>query len=134
MHTNIYRPIQDIENALRLAASSGLRIHITELDVAINYADWDINNVSGGVKGLSAFNNDLHDRQKEMYRLVADAYRRIVPRNQQYGITTWDLCDKYSWLNWNRWEAGTLYDVNYNRKPAFYGFLEGLSGKKIDCK
>jgi endo-1,4-beta-xylanase len=134
MHTNIYRPIETIESALRLAASTGLLVHISELDIAINHADWDISGIRGGVQGLTSVNDDLLSRQREMYKKVANAYKRSVPKNQQYAITLWDLCDKYSWLNWNRFEAGTLFDLNYQRKPAFYGFLEGLSGKSYDCK
>lgn len=133
VHTNIYRPIEHIESALSLAASTGLQIHISELDVSVNYADWDINGQPGGTRGLSHLNDDLKQRQREMYRKVADAYKRVVPKSQQYGITLWDLNDRYSWLNWNRFEAGTLFDVNYQRKPAFYGFLEGLTGRTFNC-
>jgi endo-1,4-beta-xylanase len=133
VHTNVFRPIEHIENALRLAASTGLLVHISELDIAINYVDWDIPGMSGGVRGVSSVNNDLLQRQKEMYKKVADTYYRAVPKNQQYGITLWDLNDKYSWLNWSRFEAGTLFDVNNNRKPAFYGFFEGATGRQVNC-
>lgn len=133
VHTNIYRPIEHIESALELASSTGLQVHISELDVAVNYAQWDIPGVQGGAKGLGAINEEHSQQQREMYRKVADAYKRIVPESQQYGITLWDLNDGYSWLNWGRWEAGTLFDRNNQRKPAFYGFLEGLTGRNFDC-
>jgi endo-1,4-beta-xylanase len=134
MHTNIHRPIEDIERALELAASTGLLIHISELDVAINWAHWDVAGVRGGNQGVTQATADLLQRQKDMYRKVAQAYKKSVPQRQQYGITLWDTTDKYSWLNWHRFEAGTLFDVDYQRKPAFYGFAEGLSGQIFDCE
>lgn len=133
VHTNIYRPIEHIERALEMAVSTGLQVHISELDVSVNYADWDINGVQGGVKGLSYADDYVKQQQREMYRKIAVAYKKVVPPSQQYGITTWDLCDKYSWLNWSRFEAGTLFDEYYQRKPAFYGFMEGLSGESNEC-
>lgn len=133
IHTNIYRPIEHIERALEMAVSTGLQVHISELDIAVNWSDYDVNTKSPGVQGLSSVSDELKEEQKKMYRKVAEAYKKVVPANQQYGITLWDLCDKYSWLNWNRFEAGTPFDDNYSRKPAFYGFMEGLSDLKIEC-
>jgi len=133
MHTNIYRPLKDIEKAFSMAVQTGLLIHVSELDVSVNWADFDINGVKGGEQNITSLNEDLAERQKLQFMQVADAYVRIVPREQQYGITVWDTGDKDSWLSWERFERGTLYDENYKRKPAFYGFLEGLSGTKPDC-
>jgi endo-1,4-beta-xylanase len=133
VHTNIYRKIEDIENALALASSTGLQVHISELDISVNWADFDNTPLNGGIQGLSYVDEDLKMRQKDMYRQVAAAYGRVVPKKQQFGITLWDLTDKYSWLKDQRFEAGTMFDENYQRKPAFYGFMEGLSGKSFDC-
>jgi endo-1,4-beta-xylanase len=114
--------------------STGLQVHISELDISLNWVDWDIDNIpTKGVQGISYISDEMRYDQKEMYRKVAEAYRKTVPKKQQYGITMWDLTDKYSWLAEQRFEAGTMFDESYQRKPAFYGFLEGLAGKRFDC-
>jgi endo-1,4-beta-xylanase len=134
IHTNTKRPIEHIETALKMAVSTGLQVHISELDISLNWVDWDIDNIpTKGVQGISYISDEMRYDQKEMYRKVAEAYRKTVPKKQQYGITMWDLTDKYSWLAEQRFEAGTMFDESYQRKPAFYGFLEGLAGKRFDC-
>lgn len=133
LHTNIYRPIEDIKSALELAVQTGLLIHISELDVSLNWADFDIPNIAGGEQGLSSFNEDLWRRQAETYKKIAQVYREVVPPAQQYGITVWGFSDEDSWLGWSRLEAGTLMKTPAERKKAFWYFLEGLSGKTFDC-
>ncbi len=139
LHTNIYRPIKDIEAALRIAVTSGLKIHISELDVAINWADFDIDGVTGGEQNITATNEAYTQQQGEMFKKIALAYKKIVPKDQQYGITLWDVSDKENSFFLDRYDAGTLFDMNYQRKTSFYSFLEGLSGGpnpscKCDCK
>jgi endo-1,4-beta-xylanase len=127
MHTNIYRPLKDIESAFKTAATTGLKIKISELDVTINHADYDIAGVKGGGQGLTAATPALLQAQRKKYVEVVNAYKRLIPKAQQYGITVWDTSDGDSWLkDKNGFDVPTMYDVNYQRKPAYYGFAEGL--------
>ena len=125
-HTNIYRPQQDIEEALRLAAKTGLQIYISELDVSLNWADPDAVEVRPGKQGVREASPDLLEKQSQIFRNLARTYRRVVPKRQQFGITVWDIGDADSWLATQRFERPTLFDLEYRPKPAYYGFLQGL--------
>ena len=127
VHTNIYRPRQDLEESLKRAVGTGLKVAISELDVSINVANPDAPGRGSGVQGLSATTPELLQRQAETYRSIARMYRRQVPPAQQHGITLWDIGDADSWLNRYRFEAATVFDRDYRPKPAFYGLCEGLS-------
>jgi endo-1,4-beta-xylanase len=128
-HTNIYRPQEDIEEALRLAVKTGLKIHLSELDVSLNWCDFDLSDRPGGVQNLQHSSPDLLRRQSETFERIAQAYVRRVPPAQRYGITLWDVGDGDSWLAARRFEQATLFDEHYQPKPAFYGFMKGLAGE-----
>jgi endo-1,4-beta-xylanase len=66
--------------------------------------------------------NATLELQRVKYREIVEAYKRLVPKAQQYGITMWDTNDKQSWLTG---ENATLYDDIAQKKLAFYGFAEG---------
>lgn len=110
-----------IENTLSKLASTGLKIHISEMDVRTN--PWNY-------FGYKQSNEDMI-AQRDLYRFVVGAYYRLVPAAQRYGITFWDPSDKYSWIivNQNKEDAPTLFDVNMQKKPAYYGVIVGLRRK-----
>jgi endo-1,4-beta-xylanase len=135
LHTNIYRPIKDITKALEIAVSTGLKIHISELDIAIDWADFDIEGVDGGEQNLTAVSENHRQRQKQMYYDIASAYCTHVPPGQQYGITLWDTNDKFSFLTSNNpLEEPCVFDKNNQRKPLYYGLLNGLSKGDFNCQ
>jgi endo-1,4-beta-xylanase len=115
-HININTPLAHIKNALVKMASTGLLIHIAELDVSLN-------------KPGLPFTAGALNLQKQKYQDVAMLYRKYVPLSQSWGITTWNIGDKDSWLTYNssvQVDAATLYDLNYVPKPAWYFFYNGL--------
>jgi endo-1,4-beta-xylanase len=107
-----------IENALKKLSATGLKIHVSEMDVRTN--PWNY-------FGYRQSNEDMI-AQRDLYRFVVGAYYRIVPAAQRFGITFWDPTDKYSWIiiNQNKEDAPTLFDVNMQKKPAYYGVIVGL--------
>jgi endo-1,4-beta-xylanase len=122
MHVDVRYPIGNIENVLQKLAATGLQVHISELDVSVNE---DAN--GAGNLGYTALTTDLSRQQREMYKKIAQAYRREVPTGQQWGITCWDLMDHVSWLLQFRQEWPCLFDSNCDKKPAFFGFLSGMT-------
>lgn len=118
MHISINTPNAGIRNSLRRLASTGLLIHISELDVMIN---------PDNIPNL-VFTAKLLDAQRDKFQAVAEAYKQLVPPQQQHGITVWDLCDDNSWIVKlkKQHDAPCLFDKPYDKKPAFYGFLQGL--------
>lgn len=117
-HIDIHTPNAGIRNALLRLASTGLLVHISELDVAVNPGKANTFDVSTEIKEL----------QRAKYQVIASLYKQIIPSSQQYGITLWDLSDADSWLTVqkNRVEAPCLFDGTYAKKPAFYGLMQGL--------
>jgi endo-1,4-beta-xylanase len=118
-HISIKSNITGIETALKDLVATGLKIHISELDV----------NFSNFQKDASiTFSESNSLAQKKMYKQVMLAYRKIVPVAQQYGVTCWNVGDADSWLRsaiqTNEWPLP--FDDGYQRKPAYFGIIEGL--------
>jgi endo-1,4-beta-xylanase len=47
------------------------------------------------------------------------------------GMTVWGISDKYSWIPGVFAGEGSalLFDENFEKKPAYNGFLAGITGK-----
>lgn len=127
-HTQIgYASYAGFRRMFDECAKTGLLVHISELDVTVN------GNMEDNKGKATAFDPDLALAQKERVRFVVDCYTHL-PAECRFAITTWGVSDKDSWLrNWagpkNEWPL--LFDDTYQRKPCYYGFLEGL-GYKAD--
>jgi hypothetical protein len=65
----------------------------------------------------------------EFYRFIVRKYLEIVPPAQQYGITQWCPTDSPANSGWRAGEPTGLWDASYNRKPAYAGYVLGLTGK-----
>jgi endo-1,4-beta-xylanase len=116
-HININTSNTNIKNALIKMASTGLLIHISELDVGLN-------------KPGLPFSAAALNLQQQKYQDVAMLYRKYVVASQRWGITTWNIGDKDSWLTYSagvQVDAATLYDLNYSPKPDYYFFYKGLN-------
>lgn len=129
-HTTIYRSISDFEFVLSEAAKTGLKVHLSELDVSVNYRDFADD--EGGELGLTQLTEELALRQAKQYRDILKAYYRIVPEDQQYGVTFWDISDRDTWLLKERLEWPCLFDGNYQPKPAYFFILETFSMGHIE--
>ena len=118
MHISLNTPNRGIEKALRDAAATGLLVHISELDVVANTSK----------SNPFDYSAEIQAKQREKVRFVVNAYNRFVPKQQQHGITTWNVTDKDSWLlKFNKVpDYPLLFDANYGRKAAWDGFREGL--------
>lgn len=118
MHINIHTPDQAISSTIKKFAATGLLIHISELDIRINEKE----------NKLLSLNKSLDDQQAEKYHFLVSAYKTLVPYKQQFGITTWDVGDKDSWIRrlycTNDWPL--LFDDNYSKKQSYFSFLHAL--------
>lgn len=125
MHTRLDIPIETIAYSLRKAAETGLKVHLSEVDIIFNRHN---DKRGGGEQLYDELTSEMAQEQGEMYMHIATLYRNIVPRNQQYGITLWGFNDRTTWINpffnLNDWPA--IYDKNLKRKPAYYGLLNGV--------
>lgn len=119
MHTNINQSDVSIQTVIRDAAASGLLVHISELDVRVNYgtkADYVLTDV------------DLL-KQRDKFAAIVRAYRTLVPKAQQHGITTWNVGDADSWIpSYCKCTDYPLpFDRQYAKKPGYKGLLDGLN-------
>jgi endo-1,4-beta-xylanase len=117
MHISINTNNAGIDNALQKLVATGLLIHVSEMDVRINPS-----NASPFTATAT-----LLDQQAQKFRYVAEAYFRLVPPAQRYGVTVWNLTDADSWIvTGGKQDAPTLFDAGYNKKAAFNEFIKGL--------
>ena len=122
MHIDINVDTAGITRALKRLAATGLKVHISELDISVN-PDNDPNIV---------FTSVLQLKQAALYQFIAETYRKTVPVAQQYGITTWEFCDADSWIPafFKRKDWPLPFDANYQKKPAYFGLLKRIGGKE----
>jgi len=115
-HTSYNQSDANISAAISTAAATGLKVHISELDVRVN-----VNKQPAFV-----FTTTLAEQQAAKYKFIVKTYKAI-PASQQYGITTWNVGDADSWIPaWqNAPDFPLPFDGNYFRKPAYAGIIEG---------
>lgn len=94
----------------------GLTVNVSELDVRI-----------ARVAGTMAHKLGL---QKQIFQRVAAA---CVEAANCTAVTTWGFTDAHSWIDAQFGaDDALLFDENYQRKPAYYGFVDGFLGVTLD--
>jgi len=116
VHTRYNMSTANLAAAISSAAQTGLKVHIAELDIAVNP-----NNDPALV-----FTPALAAAQAQQYKFIVQTYHGI-PAAQQFGITTWNVSDADSWIppTYKRPDWPLPFDSGYRRKPAYYAILEG---------
>ncbi|TCD01982.1 endo-1,4-beta-xylanase [Pedobacter frigidisoli] len=117
MHTKYTQSDFDISLAISTAAETGLKVHISELDVALN-PNFD---------ATLTFSPSLDEMQASKYKAIVKLYNAI-PKAQQFGITTWNVTDKDSWVPvfFKRPDWPLPFNADYHRKAAYRGIFDGL--------
>lgn len=117
MHTRYNQTDANISSAITSAAATGLKVHISELDIALN----PDNNQA------LTYTASLADQQAAKYKSIVKMYYAI-PKAQQFGITIWNVTDGDSWIpvEYNRPDWPLPFDRNYQRKAAYQGILDGV--------
>lgn len=108
-----------------LMAATGKLVKVSELDMG--YVDENNNSVL-----TEKMTEEQHKAMAEFYTFIIKKYFEIIPAAQRYGITQWAPTDSPNTeYSWRKGEPIGLWDLNYNRKPAYGGFANGLAGKDI---
>jgi endo-1,4-beta-xylanase len=107
--------IQAVANG---TVSRGKKLHFSELDIRTNPEK------NANVTSLST---DRANSQKAKFKEVVEIYNAI-PLDNKFALTTWGLRDNESWLLdfWGVPDWPLMFDENYNKKPAYDGFIEAL--------
>ena len=126
MHVSLTWPdIDQIRESFALAVDTGLKIKISELDIAVN-TDRSRKSLS-----LTEFTDAVAVQQQKRYEAIVAAYMDEVPEAQRGGISVWGIADKDNWLrSYNPAEWPLLFDDDLESKPALQGFADGLTGGK----
>lgn len=113
-----------VENMFKLMAQTGKLIKISEIDMGITYGDEDKKKIMTSDVTL------VHLlRMADYYNFIIRKYFEIIPPAQRYGITHWSITDAGDGeLAWRRGEPIGLWTKEYERKPAYAGFADGLAG------
>lgn len=137
MHISYYENPQTLEskkkgiqNMLKIMAATGKLVRISELDMG--YVDAEGNDVTTAQLEKLPIDERVAKEKAmaEYYKWIIEQYFAIVPTAQQYGICQWCLTDAPASSSWRGGKPVGLWNLNYQRKPAYGGFAEGLSEAK----
>lgn len=109
-----------VTRMFEILAESGKLIRIAEIDMGIKDAD-------GKYLWQDAVNYDQLKAMADYYEFIISEYFRIIPEAQQFGITHWSPVDPSTDEGvWRRGEPVGLWNRDYERKPAYEGFIKGI--------
>lgn len=125
MHYRMDIPDSLIFQSLQKAAATGLKIHLSEVDLIFNKHN---DSQAGGVQTYENYTEEMAQAQAAKYKNLVAIYHKAVPKGQRYGITFWGFNDRDTWIKpffkINDWP--TLFDEQLNPKEAYWWFREGL--------
>ncbi|MFT4520162.1 MAG: endo-1,4-beta-xylanase [Halioglobus sp.] len=114
------------------AADAGYMVTISELNIALN-----IFPAAGKHQSQTRM---LHSIQRKAFNNIVRAYMDAVPQAQRWGIVTWGVADYSGFTRFgdifkafrvpgggSEWPL--LWDDDFNRKPAYYGYDSALEGR-----
>lgn len=137
MHISYYEDPQTLENKkkaiqnmLKIMAETGKLVRISEIDMG--YVDKDGKDVTTAqLEKLPIEERVAKEKaMAEHYKWIIEQYFKIVPVSQQYGICQWCLTDSPTDSGWRPGQPVGLWNLNYQRKPAYGGFADGLANKQ----
>jgi endo-1,4-beta-xylanase len=104
----------DLALAMQEITDEGFKLHISELDVAVN----------GNSSSSFKLNSELIQRQAKRYKFVFENYAKLE-KQYQYGITIWGINDGESWIPryFNREDYPLLFDETFKPKPAYCALI-----------
>jgi endo-1,4-beta-xylanase len=122
MHVMVSLNTTLLKQSFKQMADAGMLVHISELDIQIKKGQPD------GFLLTTLLGNLLAAKYKE----IVSMYMTTVPRNLQWGITTWGISDANSY--WNKYgghnDYPLLFDGNYLPKVAYRSVIEsGLENR-----
>ena len=134
MHISYYENPQTLEskkkaiqNMLKIMVESKKLVRISEIDMG--YVDDKGNDVTTAQLEKLPIDERVAKEKAmaEYYKWIIEQYFEIVPVEQQYGICQWCLTDSPTDSGWRPGQPVGLWNLNYQRKPAYGGFADGLA-------
>lgn len=124
-HWSIFSPSADaLEQTLSDFSKTGLKIHITELDVSVYKKEGRRDRIPSD--SLTAYTPEREAMQKEMYQRVFAAFRKY--RTSIGSVTFWNISDRFTWLDnfpvRGRKDHPLLFDPALQPKKAFGAVMD----------
>lgn len=122
-HQSHYQTIENLEKAIRLYASLGLEVHITELDLSVYVGGHPYEEADYYTP--ETFDEKMQAQQAERYRQLFAMFRRNADVITH--VTFWGIADDNTWLSEfdsGRQDFPMLFDVNHRPKPAFHSVID----------
>lgn len=117
MHINVYEPrIVDVEKAIKMFASLGVEVQITELDMSF---------YEKRSQSYDEAPEDLLIKQGHRYKELFELFKKYS--DVITSVTFWGMADDHTWLlTWpvqrNNWPL--LFDENLKAKYAYWGLVD----------
>ncbi len=124
-HWSISTPSQqELEKSITMFSSLGLQIQFTELDISVYSGRQGGQMITGEKSATPAvFTPEMEKLQLEKYKMIFEVFRKY--KKEITGVTFWNLCDKYSWLDGRgRKNFPLLFDAELKPKKAFYEVIK----------
>lgn len=120
MHINMTNPpVKQIEEAIDLYGSLGLKVLLTEMEVSA----YDFND-----NGLIAYDKEFLEKQADRYEELFKCFKRCSEKGILDDVVFWGTSDHMSWKNnfpvFGRGDNCLLFDRVNQPKPAFFRILE----------
>ncbi len=113
------------------AADAGYMVTVSELNIGLNTFP-----AAGKFQSQTRL---LHSIQRKAFNNIVRAYIDAVPAKQRWGMVTWGVADYSGFLRFgdifksirspgggSEWPL--LWNDDFNRKPAYYGYISALTG------
>ena len=113
-----------IVKMFEIIAASGKFCRISEMDMGY---------VRGSNKWAGSVTTDQlteaeHKKMADFYEFIFKKFFEIIPPAQQWGICQWCPTDAPANSGWRAGEPVGIWDLHYNRKHVYAGFVRGLGG------
>lgn len=125
MSTNqaYYQDVAHLEDAIKLYASLGVDVQVTEMDVSLYIPG--ITYTQDTFYTLATFTDALKAKQAQRYRDFFELFRKY--KGTITGVTLWGIADDNTWLSEfssGRKDFPLLFDTNHNPKPAYSAVVD----------
>lgn len=118
-----YQNVDQLEAAIKLYASLGLEVQVTELDVSLYIPG--VTYTTSTFYTAATFTEELQAKQAARYKDFFELFRKY--RDVITGVTFWGIADDNTWLSEfssGRKDFPLLFDTNHQPKLAFQAVMD----------
>ncbi len=124
-HWSLNEPSRaQLDSTLSQFARTGLKLHITELDISVYPKEQQQSDMKGEDHDTS-FSSDKEQKQREVYAMCFEVFRKY--NSVIESVTFWNISDRHSWLDnfpvRGRKNYPLLFDANLKPKRAYYDVI-----------